>query len=66
MIFTFKHQESGEVRTVEVSEQWVQDALDEQVYELLECGCQPIGETNVIECGCEDYFEGFELQNQIA
>ncbi len=25
------------------------------------CDCKPIGETNVVECNCEDYYQEFKL-----
>lgn len=29
------------------------------------CDCQPIGETNVVECNCQDYYENFELKAKL-
>lgn len=30
-------------------------------YDLLQCDCEPIWETNVIECNCGDYLSEFEV-----
>jgi len=39
------------------------------IYELVEkfctCNCQPIGETNVVECNCCDYFDEFECIDKL-
>lgn len=35
---------------------------DDLVYKMAECDCQPIGETNVIECNCaEEWEKGYTL-----
>jgi len=32
---------------------------------LSDCNCQPIGETNVVECGCDSVIDGFKLHDKI-
>lgn len=34
---------------------------DEIVEQLTECDCQPIGETNVVECNCCEEWEDYSL-----
>ncbi len=66
MEFKFKHPNSGEVKTLTLSE--VQMAEMIEIDDLLgkmvsnECNCEPTGETNVVECGCDEYLCDFELQ----
>lgn len=38
-------------------------AIDEQslVEEMTQCDCQPVGETNVVECNCYEEWEEYEL-----
>lgn len=62
--FTFKHPESGEVKTIYLSESDIQEKLSDQLIDELTCDCQPVGETNVVECNCEDYLHEFELQER--
>ncbi len=65
MDFTFKHQESGEIKTVTLSPKEIQRRLMDDLYnDCLSCDCEPIGETNVVECNCEEYLCGFELQDR--
>lgn len=62
MDFNFKHTETGEVMVVSLSDKRIQNLLETELYEMIqECNCQPVGETNVVECGCIDYLEKFEL-----
>ena len=30
------------------------------------CTCQPVGETNVVECNCEDFIEDFKIEEAYA
>ena len=65
MDFIFKHPESKEIKTVTLSEKQIQDLLSDTLYnDYLTCDCEPIGETDVVECNCEDYLCGFELQER--
>lgn len=31
------------------------------VMDLTKCDCQPVGETNVVECNCDEEWENYEL-----
>lgn len=64
--FTLTHSSSGESRTVtltraEIQERMADDILDKLSEEF--CQCEPIGETNVVECSCPDYLDDFEFSN---
>lgn len=64
MDFTFRHPVSGEEFTVCLSREDIQLHLSNELYDLLGalvCSCQPVGETNVVECGCTDYLDDFAL-----
>jgi len=60
----FKNPINGEVRTVTLSNQQIQDRLEPILSDELFCDCRSIGESNVIDCNCEDYFDEFILQDQ--
>jgi hypothetical protein len=64
MNFEFKHPETGEIKFVTLSKSDIQDRLSDQLPDELTCDCEPIGETNVVECNCEDYLWQFELQDR--
>ena len=34
---------------------------EELVQNLTQCDCQSVGETNVVECNCEEEWEDYEL-----
>lgn len=34
---------------------------DDLVSKLTECDCQPVGETNVVDCNCYDEWDDYEL-----
>ncbi|MDA1675127.1 acetyltransferase [Bacillus cereus group sp. TH152-1LC] len=34
---------------------------DELVLDMCQCDCQPVGETNVVECNCEAEWEDYKL-----
>lgn len=64
MNFTYEHRDNKERHTVSVSRAEVIEHMDEQLYVKLTaqfCQCEPIGETNVVECRCNEYTEEFEL-----
>jgi hypothetical protein len=61
MKFEFKNPNTGEKKTVNIDDAMIRMQLEEFAYEKL-CECQPVGETNVIECECAEYYEDFELQ----
>lgn len=39
--------------------QLIDKSEDEIVDEMTECDCQPIGETNVVECNCADEWDDY-------
>ena len=57
----YQHETSKKIR----SKVYTLDELIDESYEdtryLEECDCEPIGETNVVECNCEDYLLGFKV-----
>lgn len=63
MSFEYAHF-SGERRTVSITREDVIEGMEDALYEKLSdqiCRCEPIGETNVVECNCQDYVEEFAL-----
>lgn len=63
MSFEYAHL-SGERRTVSITREDVIEGMEDSLYEKLSdqiCRCDPIGETNVVECNCQDYIEEFAL-----
>lgn len=67
MDFKFRHAETGEIKTLSLTEKEMAELIEVDVlfdeFCKEQCKCEPIGETNVVECGCEDYLEFFELQD---
>ena len=61
MAFILKHEKTGEIDVVSLSRGEIQSALSEVILDKLDCGCQPIGETNYTECDCQEWAEGFEI-----
>ena len=58
----FKHHQSNEIKMLSLSRQQIIDEIGEyQLLDMLECNCEPVGETNVVDCNCGEYFEEFEL-----
>ena len=61
-----RHPESKEEIVVKFDIKYLKDIIDtdpDRVFDALGeqfCNCQPVGETNVIECNCIDYLECFE------
>jgi hypothetical protein len=66
MKFTYKHK-NGDVKTLILTEKDMANLIDTDVlfdeFCIQNCKCEPVGETNVVECGCEDYLTDFELQD---
>lgn len=63
MIFSYRHKD-GSQAAVTVNRSEVLDKMGDHIYEELIgkfCQCQSVGETNVVECNCEDYATGFQL-----
>lgn len=56
----FQHETSKEVREKEYTlDELMKGDIDDILY--FECDCEPTGETNVVECNCEEYLDGFLL-----
>lgn len=61
---TYEHRDNKERHTVSVTRAEVIEHMDEQLFVKLTdkfCECEAIGETNVVECRCNEYTEEFEL-----
>ncbi|HCL4132386.1 TPA: hypothetical protein N2C61_003493 [Pseudomonas aeruginosa] len=63
--FTFRHPVSGEEVSVAMSLKEIQENLSNELYDKLAesvCSCEPVGETNVVDCNCGDHVDDFVLQ----
>jgi len=64
-----KHPDSGEEKSLRFDINYLKSVIEEdpdRVYDKLGeefCNCQPVGETNVIDCGCGDYLWDFEIES---
>ncbi|HEB4009954.1 TPA: hypothetical protein RZX56_000173 [Pseudomonas aeruginosa] len=61
--FEYRHP-NGECHTVTVSREQVINEMPDFLFEALcskFCNCEPVGETNVVECRCDEYAEEFKL-----
>lgn len=61
--FEYRHP-NGESHTVTVSRDQVISEMPDFLFEALcskFCNCEPVGETNVVECCCDEYAEEFKL-----
>lgn len=64
MDFTYRHPVTGEEITVTMTRAEIQENLSNELSDKLGeavCTCQPVGETNVVDCGCTDYLDDFVL-----
>lgn len=64
MSFTYRHPTTNEARTVVITRADIEQHMSDQLYEKLSrsiCKCEPVGETNVVECNCDEYIDEFEL-----
>ena len=65
MDFTFTHPDSREQKTLHLSEEQLVEMIDSDLIleKMVEeqCNCEPVGETNVTECDCDEYYYEFEL-----
>jgi len=64
MDFKFENEVTGEVKIVRLTPAEIQEELHDHLFDKLAdniCSCQPIGETNVVVCNCEDIIEQFRL-----
>lgn len=66
MDFEFVHPHSGEKKSLTLSDEEVRAMLPQDfVYDKLveqECNCQAIGETNYVDCVCDEYLSEFDMQ----
>ncbi len=61
--FEYRHP-NGECHTVTASREQVINEMPDFLFEALcskLCNCEPVGETNVVECRCDEYAEEFKL-----
>lgn len=66
--FTYEHRDNKERHTVSVTRAEVIEHMDEQLFVKLTdkfCECEAIGETNVVECRCNEYTEEFGLVPEV-
>lgn len=64
MSFDFEHPSSKERHTVALSKQDVFDGMEDYFYDKLGeqiCRCEQVGETNVVDCSCDEYVHDFEI-----
>jgi hypothetical protein len=64
MAFVYVHPQAGERHTVTVSRNEVAEYMEEELFSKLcecFCSCESVGETNVVECRCNEVAEQFEL-----
>ncbi|CAM4002600.1 hypothetical protein [Pseudomonas wadenswilerensis] len=62
--FTLKHPLSQEKRTVTLTKAEVANGMEDTLYEKLAdqlCRRESVGETNVVDCNCDEYIHDFEL-----
>ncbi|VVO40190.1 hypothetical protein PS712_05777 [Pseudomonas fluorescens] len=64
--FEFEHPSSKEKRTVTLTKRDVLDGMEDYFYDKLGeqiCQCESVGETNVVDCNCDEYVHDFEIVN---
>jgi len=62
-VFKFRHKQTKELKTIDLTKKQIQELLKDTLYDMImECDCESIGETNVIECNCEEYLQHFILE----
>jgi len=64
MSFDFEHPFSNEKRTVTLTKQDAFDGMEDFFYDKLGeqiCQCESVGETNVVDCNCDEYVHDFEI-----
>ena len=67
VVVKLKHQASGEEVEVIFDDNYLKRIIEEDPYRVYDavgakvCNCQPVGETNVIDCNCIDYIDDFEI-----
>lgn len=63
--FTYNHNKSGEVITLRLTAEMILEQMPDWFFEEIcknVCHCEPVGETYVVECNCDEYAEGFEIE----
>ena len=64
MTFRMGDSKSENYIDIEISQKEVIDIMGDYAYEKLtnqNCSCEPKGETNVIDCNCEDEYSDYYL-----
>lgn len=67
--FTFEDSKNGNKNTSsEYSLREIMDGKNEEEIsiDMIDCNCQPVGETNVVECNCEDIMANSKIVNVIC
>lgn len=63
--FVFKHPKTGEEMSSKLYTPL--ELLDTDLSIINErtcvCDCKPVGETNVVECNCDDYYQDFQFHS---
>ena len=62
--FEFEHPSSKEKRAVTLTKRDVFDGMEDYFYDKLGeqvCQCESVGETNVVDCNCDEYVHDFEV-----
>jgi len=60
--FVYKHHNGEERKSRYYTIDELVETSDTEIMEnALQCDCQPVGETNVVECNCDVYFDEFVL-----
>ncbi|MCO7569408.1 hypothetical protein NJH78_05430 [Pseudomonas chlororaphis] len=62
--FVYAHPQTAERHTVTVTRDEVARHMEEELFQKLcecFCECQPVGETNVVDCCCDEVAEQFKL-----
>jgi hypothetical protein len=63
LTFQFRHPSSGELRSVRLTRTEVAEEMEGTLFEELVgqlCKCESVGETNVLDCNCDEYGHDFE------
>lgn len=64
LTFQFRHRSTNELRSVCVTRAEVAEDMADTLFEKLVsqfCECEPVGETNEVECRCDEHGDEFEL-----
>jgi hypothetical protein len=64
LTFKYQHPLTKENRSVSLTKAEVAAGMEDTLYEKLVaqfCQCESVGETNVVDCNCDEYIHDFEL-----